>query len=97
MCGTKNNKDNSKCIILNIINELRLVIDHIKVLGYSLNPFTPTDLYGMFQIKVWTIPFWVFRVERVKHEMKGSIPNEYKIYICFIIQEKNVSTHQIFS
>jgi len=21
------------------------------------NPFTPTDLYGMFQIKVWTIPF----------------------------------------
>jgi len=23
----------------------------------SVNPFTPTDLYGMFQIKVWTIPF----------------------------------------
>jgi len=23
----------------------------------SLNPFTPTDLYGMFQIKEMTIPF----------------------------------------
>jgi len=22
-----------------------------------LSSFTPTDLYGMFQIKVWTIPF----------------------------------------
>jgi len=21
------------------------------------NPFTPTNLFGMFQIKAWTIPF----------------------------------------
>jgi len=26
-------------------------------LKMSLNPFTPTDQYGMFQIKAWTIPF----------------------------------------
>jgi len=30
-----------------------------------IQPITPTDLYGMFQIKVWTIPFWILRVERV--------------------------------
>jgi len=22
-----------------------------------VNPFTPTDLYGMVQIKAWTVPF----------------------------------------
>jgi len=27
--------------------------------------FTPTDLYGMFQIKVWTIPFQLLRVVSV--------------------------------
>jgi len=25
----------------------------------------PTDLYGMFQIKVWIIPFWKHRVGRI--------------------------------
>jgi len=30
-----------------------------------LNPFTTTDLYGIFQIKVLTIPFWILRVDKV--------------------------------
>jgi len=32
----------------------------------GLNPFTLTDLFGMFQIKVLTIPFYKLGVERVK-------------------------------
>jgi len=24
---------------------------------YHINCFTPTDLYGMFQIKAWVMPF----------------------------------------
>jgi len=28
--------------------------------------FTPTDLCGMFQIKVWATPFNKLRVEKVK-------------------------------
>jgi len=27
--------------------------------------FTPTDLYGMFQIKEKTVPFWILRDNRV--------------------------------
>jgi len=29
------------------------------------SPLTPIDLYGMFQIKTWTVPFWLLRVEIV--------------------------------
>jgi len=47
---------------------------------FIINPFTPTDLYGMFQIKVWTIPFWIFRVERVN---KASL-NQSFVY-CFLL------------
>jgi len=32
-----------------------------------INPFTPTDLFGMFQIKAWTIPYLIVRIERVKN------------------------------
>jgi len=32
----------------------------------EINLFTPTGLYGIFQIKTWTIPFQLLRVERVK-------------------------------
>jgi len=27
--------------------------------------FTPTDLSGIFQIQEWTVPFWIFRADRV--------------------------------
>jgi len=32
----------------------------------KFNPFTPTHLYGIFQIKVWTIPMNILSVGRVK-------------------------------
>jgi len=35
----------------------------------KINLFTPTDLYGKFQIKAWTIPFWILRVERVNKSL----------------------------
>jgi len=31
-----------------------------------LNLFTPINLYGMFQIKAWTIPLYLLKFERVK-------------------------------
>jgi len=37
---------------------------------FVINPFVPTDLYGMFQIKAWTIPLWILGVERVNENTK---------------------------
>jgi len=35
---------------------VNVILQYIEHINY-LNPLTPTDLYGMFQIKAWTIPF----------------------------------------
>jgi len=33
------------------------------------NSIPPKDLFGMFQIKAWTIPFWILWVERVNKDL----------------------------
>jgi len=44
----------------------KMIWRNLIVIMTDSYPFhTPTDLYGMFQIKAWTIPFWILRVERV--------------------------------
>jgi len=36
---------------------------------FIINPLTPIDIYGMFQIKVtWTILFYILRVQKVKKQ-----------------------------
>jgi len=42
-----------------------------KVLINLIKAFTPTDLYGIFQIKAWTRPFQIFRFERVKCSLES--------------------------
>jgi len=43
----------------------------------KINPFTPTDLYGMSQIKAWAIPFYILWIEWVRAKKMHSITREY--------------------
>jgi len=45
----------------------------LLALKTTINPFTPIDLYGMFQIKTGTIPFGILRVERVNISYRNII------------------------
>jgi len=44
-----------------------------------VNPVTPTVLYGMLQIKTWTIPLYILRVERVNTTYTCYIPLIYTV------------------
>jgi len=61
----------------------------MKKKTHHINPFTPTDLYGMFHIKVWTIPFWILWIERVKYISIhwGLILRNFTMFFLYILYE----------
>jgi len=65
MSKASNNVEDNKLLIVMVDDIINLstkisqkfikVVD--DVLNFLHNPFTPIDLYGMLQIKAWTLPF----------------------------------------